>query len=105
VSSDSDLAKIYGVTNRRGCEIRAFQRNIKRFPDDFAVQFIRASKKKAKKDRNRSLSITNCDYSKKGKGGADGAKFAVGFTEHGAIMLQHPETVKRDSCETERFRG
>lgn len=73
VVMDSDLAQIYGVRTGRFNE--AIQRNIKRFPGDFAFTLRR---------REFDQLISQNAISKPSRGGR--TKLPRVFTEHGALM-------------------
>jgi hypothetical protein len=74
VMLDSDLAEIYGMPTHRLNE--RVQRNLGRFPSDFAFQLTR---------QEFAALISQIAISKKGRGGR--RKLPWVFTEHGAIML------------------
>ncbi len=82
---DSDLAAIYGVETRTLNQ--AVQRNLARFPEDFAFRLVRAE----------ALALTSQTVmSKSGRGGRRHAPWV--FTEHGSIMaasiLNSPRAVE-----------
>lgn len=86
---DADLARLYGVSTKRFNE--AFQRNRRRFPDDFAFQLT-----PVEYDDLRSQFATSSSQAFDSLG-EDRSQFATGshggrrympwvFTEHGALM-------------------
>jgi len=89
---DSDLASLYGVTNKRLLE--QFRRNRDRFPADFAYLLTNEEVTNLR-TQNAASSLMNKNDNLKTHGGRRTQR--VAFTEHGAIMaatiLNSPEAV------------